>query len=1000
MADEARQRAIAFGPFRLDLSGGRLSRAGETIPLRPKTWSVLLHLVERPGVLVTKDELLDAVWPGIAVTPDTLTKSIGELRLALSDDHRTQRCIETVHRRGFRFIAETSRETPLRLPLTDRYTARGPLVGRAAELGALRDLFERACAGERQIAFVTGGAGIGKTALVETFLTAVGATFADAWIAHGSCLEQHGPREAYMPVLDALEGLARQPHAGATVTLLQNTAPTWFAQIPWLSGDQADALRRSQQAARPERMPRELAAFTEALTAERPLVLVLEDLHWSDPSTVNLLSVLAARREPSRLLVIGTYRPAEVAIQEHTLAQAARTLRLRRQCVQLPLHELTEEDIQSYLEGRFPGAEFPPRLAPVLQRYTDGNALFMGAFVDHMLSRGWIVETAPGWALTIAPDERDLGVPDDARQLIEMQLGSLVPADRDLLEAASVAGAEFAAPAVAAALRCTADDAEMRCEALARAHRFLRLGSSAEWPDGSPVRRYTFAHELYRQVAYAGIPDGRRQRLHQHIGTALEAAYGERADEIAPELAVHFERAREHTRALRYLAAAAARARHRFASQEALGYLDAALALVPLLPERARRPRELELRLARAPALSDIHGFAAEPVRENANRTYTLCTEVGTPEQRFQALYALCHLHTVRADLDTAPAVATELDSLAQRLGTVEHRILADSLLLRNATNSGEFVAACELAQRLAGTERDINSPALSIYGAEPIIAARCHYAVSLWMTGHIQPARATLRASLAAAETSGSLFTLTAATWFACLLEVLSRNGGPALELAERVVALSGEQGFVYWNALARALRGWARIEHGQDDEGIEDLECAIAEYRAAGARTFSTYMLAFLAGAHLRHRRFAEGLLVVDEALSVAAATRDRGYYPELWRLKGELLQAAAGSGTRGRPRRGGRAAAAATGEGSSAEQCLRRAVEAARAAGAKSLELRAATSLARAEQASGKAKAGAALADICGWFGSRRADASLRSNADLAEGRALLAELSRHR
>jgi len=566
------RRPIAFSSLHLDRRAGQLTRGGQPIPVRRKTWEVLLYLVERPGVLVTKEELLDAVWPEISVTPDVLIRSIRELRLALGDDSRKPRCIETVHRRGYRFIAEvrvsgpwslvpgSRREEPRTKDQQPRTKEQGPrtsnqeprsrdqgpatknqgagttiIVGRDHEMRRLEELLAKARAGERQIVFVAGPVGIGKSALVEAFLDspAVCAAPTPVWIGRGSCVEQHVAREPYMPVLDALERLARRPHRQRLTRLLRRVAPTWLAQIPWLLGDKTKAARQSRRAAGPERMLREFAAVVEALTTDVTVVLVLEDLHWSDAATVDLLAVLAQRREPARLLVIGTYRPADATVHHHVLSQGVRALQMHRQCVDLPLHEITEESVRRYLEVRFPGADFPARLAPMLHDYTDGTPLFVVAVVEHMLSRGWILETAPGWALSTPLEKLQLEVPDDARRMIEMQFDSLSPTDRALLQAASVVGPEFTAQSIAAGLKCGIDDAEARCEALARVHSFLRVVGSS-----GVARRYAFTHELHRHAAYAEIPDGHRHRLEQRIGEALEAANGKRVTAVAPELAV------------------------------------------------------------------------------------------------------------------------------------------------------------------------------------------------------------------------------------------------------------------------------------------------------------------------------------------------------------------------------------------------------------------------------------------------------------------------------
>jgi DNA-binding winged helix-turn-helix (wHTH) protein len=985
-------QSIVFSSFRLDLRGGQLTRAGTPIPLRPKTWAVLVHLAERPGLLVTKEELLDAVWPDVAVTPDTLTKSIGELRLALGDDSTMPRFIATVHRRGFRFMEQTDLAPESNHPAPAWRAgdaATRPFVGRAAELRQLAEHFARSCAGERQVLFVTGPAGVGKTTLLDASLDspAVHAGTPTVWIGRGRCVEQHGPREPYMPVLSALAHLARRRDAAGLLGLLRRTAPTWLAQMPWLLGDDEDALRASLQAARAERMLREFAALTEALTADVTLVLVLEDLHWSDPATVDLLSLLGQRREPARLLVVGTYRPAELAVQEHPLSRAVRTLQLHRQCVELPVHELTEADVQSYLEARFPGARLPSTLVSVLHAHTDGNPLFVSAVVEHMVASGWVIETAPGWSFTAAPGALDLGVPDDARRMIATQVESLSPADRNLLGAASVAGHEFAAQTVAAALRCELDDVEARCETLARPQRFLRFAGSSERADGTVALRYAFTHALYRQAVYEGIPEGTRQRLHQRVGEALETVHGERAGEIAGELASHFASAGDCSRALRYLTAAAAGAQQRFAGREASSYLEAAIALTARLPDAAkRRHHELELRIALAPLLNDLNGFASEELKQNCERAYALCTEVGGPVQRFQILYALCHVHVVRADPVRAPALLQELSDLARHLGAAQYRVLADSGLARSAAHQGRFAEVCSIAEGpLSSHLHGVFSKRPPAYGADPLIATNCHYAYALWFLGHPDQARATMNVSYgAAARPRTSPFTRAAALALMTVLEVLCRNPTEVRHLADQLGALSDEHGFPFWSALASALRGWARIQLGELREGTAELERARVRHAATGARIFSSHILAFLAEARLRAGEFAAGLANVDEGLHVAETTLDRAFWPELWRLKGELLLAAAGAPRRPTPRE--------ESDWNEIAACLQNALELAREMRAKSLELRAAISLARAWQARGRAaEAHDLLEDICQWFGTTS------TSLDLVEARALRAQLA---
>src|SRR5262245_7238589 len=228
--------AVRFGPFRLDLAGQQLWRRHEPVHLRPKTWEVLHLLTDRPGRLVTKEELLAVVWRSVAVTESTLTKSIRELRVLLEDDADRPRFIETVHGRGFRFIGHAVDPGD-----TGPVLSGSSIVGRDVELARLAAHLAAAVEGRRQIVFVTGEAGIGKTTLVDTFVAAHPPASLPVWVARGQCLQHYGAVEPYKPVLEALGGLVAGPDGARVVGALERFAPTWLAQLPGVSAGGAPA---------------------------------------------------------------------------------------------------------------------------------------------------------------------------------------------------------------------------------------------------------------------------------------------------------------------------------------------------------------------------------------------------------------------------------------------------------------------------------------------------------------------------------------------------------------------------------------------------------------------------------------------------------------------------------------------------------------------------------------------------------------------------------------
>jgi predicted ATPase len=586
---------IVFGDFRLDAAGERLWHEGNAIALRPKAFAALKYFAERPGQLVTKQQLLDAVWPDTFVGDAVLKDTVRQLRDALGDDAAKPRYIETAHRRGYRFIgqirrssARTTAEPP---PITHR-SSTAPVLDREASSAQLRECLVRARLGERQIVFVTGEPGIGKTTLVESFVERAAAG-QHVSVARGQCLEQYGAGEAYLPVLDGLSRLCRGADGPRAIGLLRQYAPTWLVEMPALvpPGDR-DSLRDEARGATRERMLRELAEAMEVLTAEIPLVLVLEDLHWSDYSTLDLISYVARRRDVARLMVIGTYRPVDVIVSDHPLKGVKRELQAHGLCRELPLEYLSQEAVVEYLALRFPNHEFPALLAAMIHRRTEGNPLFMVNVVSYLQDEKVIVDDA-GWRLAGSLADLELGVPDSMRQLIEKQIDRLDPDKQRVLEGASVVGMECSTVAIASGLDVETGEIERRCEELVWRYQFLLPARLVELPDGTVTPRYTFVHVLYLDVAYARIPAMRRAEIHRRIGARGEAVYGERTAEIAAELAMHFEQARDWPRAARYLLTAAENAAHRFAHHEAASLARRGLDVLTILPAGPERDRQV-----------------------------------------------------------------------------------------------------------------------------------------------------------------------------------------------------------------------------------------------------------------------------------------------------------------------------------------------------------------------------------------------------------------------
>jgi predicted ATPase len=574
-----------------------------------------------------------------------------------------------MHRRGYRFIGPlipSPQPVPSPLPTPGPRPPTPRLVGREAMLAWLQEALEKALGGERQMVFVTGEPGIGKTALIEAFLQALGPGVRSLC---GQCIEQYGQGEPYLPVLEALNSLARE--AGEPLLrLMRQYAPTWLVQLPWFLTEADRALlQREVLGATKERMLRELEEFLERWTAQCPLILVLEDLHWSDYATLDLISYLPKRADAVRLMLIGTYRPVEVIVSGHPLKAVKQELLSKRQCKELPLEYLSEEAVAEYLAVRFPANRFPAELGGLIHERTEGNPLFMVNAVDYLVTEGLIGKAEEVWQLGTEIEEIEVGVPDSIKQMIEKQVGYLSKEEQRMLEAASVSGVEFSTLTVAAGLGEDAAVVEAQCEELARRHQFIRDCGFHQLPNGEVAARYGFIHALYQNVLYERVSAAKRVHLHRRVGERGEELYGERAGEIAAELAMHFERGRDYRRAVKHLVQVTETAIRRFAYQEAVVLARQGLELLQPLPDTSERVhQELRLHIALGVSLTVTQGYAAPDVGSTYTRARELCQQLGETPEISQVLWGLYTFYFVRTELETARELAERILYLAQRV--------------------------------------------------------------------------------------------------------------------------------------------------------------------------------------------------------------------------------------------------------------------------------------------------------------------------------------------
>ena len=663
---------LAPQPLYLDPRDGCVWRGSQQEKLSRKEFTVLEMLMAHPHHLCKSEDLLAAAWPNTEVYDSALKKLINQLRRKLGDSARTPQYIQTVAGWGYRFIGPLAGTKPQAAPEFAHTAAPIPyhplVVGRETELRQLHHRWQQACEGQRHLVFVIGEPGIGKTTLVDAFAAEV-ATLDGVWLARGQGVEHYGAEpdsagEPYRPVLEALGQLCRTPAGLQVRAVLQQYAPMWLIQLPQLLTDDAhEALQRKLVGARPERMLRELAEALDILTMDNPLLLILEDLHWSDHATVELLDALARRREPAQLLVVGTYRPGEVHGKNHPLLGVTRELLLHGDCVELPLSCLSEEAIEEYLAARFPHHAMATDLALRLHRRTEGNPLFLVAIIKQICNVDQADQptTEETWNRPEAVEDILGSVPDTLQQMIERQFTQLPAEEQRVLEVGSVVGDTFTTAAVAAGLGVEMEQVEAWCKELLRKRFFLSARGRKEWPDGTVAERCCFIHALYREVIYNQIPLTPRTRFHQRVSMRLEQGYGERAWELAVQLAMHCELGRDDWRAVRYRRQAAQNALRLYAYQEAIAHLmrgQERLAALPDTPER--KQQELALQLTLGPALLATKGYAAPEVQRAYARARELCRQERPTPQLFPALFGLSTFYLARADYQTARELGEE----------------------------------------------------------------------------------------------------------------------------------------------------------------------------------------------------------------------------------------------------------------------------------------------------------------------------------------------------
>jgi predicted ATPase len=851
-----------------------------------------------------------------------------------------------------------------------------PSVRREPELAALHAAFAAAEFGRSSLVCVTGEPGIGKTTLVEDFLNELTAPARACTIARGRCSERLAGAEAYSPVLDALGNLMRGTASESVSRLLKVMAPTWHAQVSSAAEAPSSGPTQAARALSQPAMLREFTNFLHEASRFDPVVLFLDDVHWADVPTTDLLTHLGRHAHGLRVLVLVTYRPTELLLGPHPFHHAKLELQGKGVCTELALEFLGREEIARYLTLAFPGHGFPSDFADLVRFRTEGNPLFMVDLLRYLREREVIAELEGRWSLARELPDLWKELPESVRGMIQRKLERLGEPDHRLLAAASVQGYEFDSTAVAGALEIDAAAVEERLQILDRVHGLVRPVREYEFPDHTLTLRYAFVHALYQHALFTDLSPTRRAALAAGLAKTLERHHSHGSPATAAELACLYEVGRDFGRAAWLYGVAAPHAARIFAHREAIILARRGLRLLQALPDTpGRAALELPLQATLGLQLQVTEGYAAPAAKEAYSRARELCPQAVNSTPLFTILWGLWLFSKVRSELPKAQEMAEELFALARRENDPDLTLQAHQALGMTAFCRGEPAAAIRhVEQASALYDPNRHRTHAFMFGQDPGVICKGFGAVALWLLGY--PDQAERQSEAAILMSRGLSPTSQAvALHFAAMLHQMLRDGARARQYAEASRAVAAEHGLLFWQAGSAVMSGWALATSGAADVGINQLRQGLHDWRATDSGTYQTYFLGLLAELLVRNDRGEQAHRVLEEALTLVRETGEGLYEAELYRLRGEArLCEAAGSNAD---------------PVQQAEEDFRYALDVARRQEAKSLELRAAMSLVRlSRHASWLTEARELLAATYDWFAEGFQTPDLRAAYALLE------------
>jgi TOMM system kinase/cyclase fusion protein len=847
-----------------------------------------------------------------------------------------------------------------------------PLVGREQEVGLLRERWAQVKDGMGQVILLSGEAGIGKSRLVQVLTEHVAAE-PQAWLTPCQCSPYYQNTALY-PMIELLERVAlrfdREESPQQKLRKLEGflvqyglplteAVPLFAALLSLPLGTDYAPLTVSPEQQKQQTLHALLTVMLR-IAAQQPMLFVMEDLHWVDPTTLEFLNLLVDQGPTARILALWTFRP-----------DFSPPWTGRSHLTQVTLPRLPRQQAAEMTDRVAHGKALPAEVVEQVVAKTDGVPLFVEELTKMVLESGLLQECEGCYELTgpLPP----LAIPATLHDSLMARLDRLATM-KSLAQLGATLGREFSYALLHAVSPWDEETLQRGLQQLVEAEFLYQQGLP-------PQATYLFKHALIQETAYQSLLRSTRQQHHQRIAHVLEARFPAICETQPELLAHHYTQAGVMTQAILYWQRAGQRAVEHSANLEAVAHLTKGLELLATLPDTPERAQqELDLQTTLGPALINTKGQAAPEVLQAYARARQLCQQVGETPQLFQVLRGLSYFYLHRVELRAARELGEHLLTLAQHVGDLALLLEAHYALGNTLNYLGEFAAAqTHFEQGIALYDPQQHHTHAFRYGLDPGVMCRSYAALTLWWLGYPDQALQRSHEALTLARELAHLVSLGTALTFVAWLHHFRREWQLTQDRAEAAIALTAEQGPAVLVAMGRIFRGWALAEQypepgagqRQGEDGIVQIQQGLAAWHATGAAVFRPYGLALLAAAYARVGQPEEGLTLLAEALAVTNDRGERRWEAELYRLQGELLLALSVE------------------KHIEAETCLHQALDIARHQQAKSLELRAAMSLTRLWQGQGKhAEARQLLAPIYNWFTEGFDTADLREAKGLLE------------